>query len=229
MRRPVSAIAARALAALVALALAAATVGCVSRAAPAEGALAAAARRHDALAISDALETLIASGKEAPGDRGFAYDAVRAREEPTAAYAFARAAVTGRLVQAHGLTKSLLLKDAEAWAIRSRSLDPMFRDRAATRMLGTLYVLAPAALLVHGDSEKGLELLEALVTERPDVTENQLRLAEAYIALGDIPPAVGPLCVCEEKKSALRKDDQALLEKLERDAGLISCPPVATK
>lgn len=224
MGRSVSAVAARA---LMALALATTAGGCVSHAPPADAALASAARSHDALAISDALEALIASGKEAPGDRGFAYDAVRAHEEPTAAYAFARAAITGRLVQAHGLTKSLLLKDAEAWALRSRSLDPTFRDRAATRMLGTLYVLAPAALLVHGDSEKGLALLEALVAERPDVMENQLRLAEAYIALGDLPPALGPLCVCEQKKSALRKDDQALLEKLESDAGLVSCPPAA--
>ncbi len=210
-------------AAVVALAIGAAAGGCVSHAAPAEGPLAASARRHDALGVSDALEALIAEGKEASGDRGFAYDAVRDHEEPTAAYAFARAAVTGRLVQAHGLTKSLLLKDAEAWAERSLALDPGFRDRAATRMLGSLYVLAPAALLAHGDSEKGLALLEGLVRERPDILENHLRVAEAYIALGDNVPATAHLCACLAKKASLRKDDQALLQKLVRDAGLVDC------
>ena len=103
-------------------------------------------------------------------------------------------------------------------------LDPTFRDRAATRMLGTLYVLAPAALLAHGDSEKGLELLEGLVAERPDVLENHLRVAEAYIALGDNGPAVPHLCACLAKKATLRKDDQALLQKLVRDGGLGECP-----
>jgi tetratricopeptide (TPR) repeat protein len=224
MGRRTTAIGARA---LVALSLAFGPAACVSHAAPAEGPLAAAARRHDALAISDALEALIAEGKEGKGDRGFAYDAVREREEPTAAYAFARAAITGRLVQAHGLTKSLLIKDAEAWAERSVALDPSFRDRAATRMLGTLYVLAPAALLAHGDSEKGLELLEGLVAERPDVLENHLRVAEAYIALGDNAPATPHLCTCLAKRSQLRKDDQQLLQKLVRDAGLGECPPAA--
>jgi tetratricopeptide (TPR) repeat protein len=210
--------------ALVALTLGLGSAACVSHAAPAGGPLAAAAAKHDALAISDALEALIAEGKEAPADRGFAYDAVREREEPTAAYAFARAAITGRLVQAHGLTKSLLIKDAEAWAEKSVALDPNFRDRAATRMLGTLYVLAPAALLAHGDSEKGLDLLEKLVAERPDIPENHLRLAEAYIALGDNAPATPHLCACVAKKERLRKDDQALLQKLLRDAGNVECP-----
>jgi hypothetical protein len=206
----------------------AAAAGCVSRAAPPEGPLAAAARAQDALAISDALEALIAEGKESPGDRGFAYDAVRTRVEPTAAYAFARAAITGRLIQANGLTKALLLKDAERWAEQSRTLDPKFRDGAATRMLGTMYVLAPASLLAHGDSEKGLALLEGLVKKRPDVPENHLRLAEAYIALGDNPPAAEHLCFCFARKASLRKDDQALLEKLARDAGLAACPPSGT-
>jgi hypothetical protein len=70
-------------------------------------------------------------------------------------------------------------------------LDPDFRSGPATRLLGTLYVMAPAVSLEHGDSEGGIELLQGLVQTRPDVLENQLRLAEAYIALHDPAPA-GP-------------------------------------
>ena len=76
---------------------------------------------------------------------------------------FARADVTGRLVQQRGFLAANLVPDIERAARRSRELDPNFRDGAATRLLGTLYVIAPAAVLEHGDSEQGLELLEGLV------------------------------------------------------------------
>ena len=49
----------------------------------------------------------------------------------------------------------LNVRDVERSARRSRELDPGFRDSAATRLLGTLYVIAPASLLKHGDSEAG--------------------------------------------------------------------------
>ena len=68
-------------------------------------------------------------------------------------------------------------------------------------MLGTLYVIAPGALVKHGDSERGLELLEGLVSEHPEIVENHLRLAEAYIALGDPDPA-GPSCACASRIAA---------------------------
>ena len=41
------------------------------------------------------------------------------------------------------------------------------------------------SLIKHGDSETGLELLEAEVKAHPERLVSQLRLAEAYIALGD--------------------------------------------
>lgn len=180
---------------------------------------------HDALAVSDALEGLIAEGKDSGRDRQLAYDEVHRKEEPTAAYAFARAMITGRLVQVKGLTAALLVREMEEWAEKSRALDPTFRSGAATRMLGTLYVLAPSSLLAHGDSEKGLDILEKLRKEYPDVIENHLRYAEALIALGDPTPATEALCKCIGQKATLRKDDQHLLEKLVQDAGSPACPP----
>jgi hypothetical protein len=181
----------------------------------------------DALAISDALEALVAEGKDTPSDRQFALDAIRAHPENTAPYAFARAAVTGRVVQSRGLTGAGLVSEVEHWAELSRKLDPNFRDGAATRALGTLYVMAPSGWLEHGDSEQGLELLEGLVKAHPHTLENQLRLAEAYISLGDPAPAATYLCRCLARKGDLRRDDQLLLDHLYADAGSPRCPTPA--
>ena len=191
--------------------------------APVNPALLAAARGGDALAISDALEALIEHGADTPADREFAYQAVKTPERDGVEYAFARAAITGRLVQLRGLSGARLIGEVERWAQRSRTLDPDFRDGAATRLLGTLYVIAPASLLEQGDSELGLELLEGLASAHPDVVENQLRLAEAYIALGDPDPAAPALCVCLAQRGALRHDDQKLLDQLLATAGTPDC------
>jgi hypothetical protein len=196
---------------------------CASRRAAVHPELTAAAHRDDALAVSDALEDLIAAGKATPADRQYAYEFVRDDDSDTAAALFARAAVTGRFVQQKGLLAANLVADIERDARRSRALDPDFRGGAATRLLGTLYVVAPAALLKHGNSEVGLELLEQLTAAHPDVLENHLRLAEAYIALGDPGPAASHLCLCLAKKSALRGDDQALLAQLVADTGKPDC------
>ena len=178
---------------------------------------------NDALAISDALEKLIATGADTPADYQLAYDAIRDNDVDTAPAAFARAAVTGRLVQQRGLLGADLVDDVERSAMRSRELDPGFRDGAATRLLGTLYVIAPAVYLEHGDSERGLELLEGLVEERPDIPENHLRLAEAYIALRDPAPAQPHLCRALAARAALRWDDQALLDRLVQSVGSANC------
>jgi hypothetical protein len=205
--------------ALFAVALLGAAPSCRSHPSRLHPSVAESAEKHDALALSDALEALIAEGKDTPEDRAYAYRQVRTHEEPTAAYAFARAAVTGRFVQTHGLTKGPLVAEVERFARQSRALDPGFRNGAATRMLGTLYVIAPAALLKHGNSEDGLALLEGLVKAHPEVLENHLRVAEALIALGDAAPARPHLCRCLEKKAALRRDDQRLLDRLVTEAG----------
>jgi hypothetical protein len=192
-------------------------------AASAHPALVAAARR-DALAIADALEALIADGRDSSDDRAYAYEAVlRARPADTAADAFARAAVIGRLVQARGLAASHLVAEVERHARRSRALDPGFRGGAATRLLGTLYVLAPAALLEHGDSEEGLSLLMELAEARPEAPENQLRLGEALLALGEREQAAAPLCRAAAARSSLRRDEQGLLDRLLEDAGRPRC------
>jgi hypothetical protein len=200
---------------------------CASRRGTVNPALTEVAERDDALAVSDALEALIAAGHDTLADREYAYEIVRAHEEDTAAYTFARAAVTGRLVQQKGLRAASLVPEIERFARRSRELDPDFRGGAATRLLGTLYVVAPARLLKHGDSEEGLALLEGLVQKHPDDLENHLRLAEAYVALGDPAPAGPHLCRCLAHKAALRPDDQALLQLLVDNTRLPPCPRTA--
>lgn len=185
--------------------------------------ISAAADGGDVLALSDTLEALIATGKDSIADREYAYEIVRTNNDDTAAAMFARAAVSGRLVQQKGLLAANLVGDIERCARRSRELDPSFRDGVATRLLGTLYVIAPSALLKHGNSEEGLDLLEGLVTAHPEAPENHLRLAEAYIALGDPTPAYPHLCLCLSRKVALRGDDQILLTHLIADAGTLPC------
>jgi hypothetical protein len=212
--------------AALALAVAAATPGCwwFVPSGPAQAGLAEVAAKGDALATSDALEALIAEGKDTPSDREAALKAIRAHEQQTAEYAFARAAVTGRVVQSRGLTGAGLVGDVEKWALLSKKLAPDFRNGAAARLLGTLYVMAPSGWLEHGDSEQGLELLEGLVKKYPDQLENHLRLAEAYIALGDPKPATPYLCRCQAERQKLRNDDQQLLDHLFGDAGHPKCP-----
>ena len=191
---------------------------------PTHASMAEIVQQGDALAISDALEALVADGKDSPADRELALNAVRAREQSTAAYAFARAAITGRVVQSRGLTGAALVSEVEKWALLSKKLDPSFREGAAARLLGTLYVMAPAGWLEHGDSEQGLELLEGLVKAHPEKLENHLRLAEAYIALGDTAPATPYLCRVRARRAELRRDDQQLLDHLFADAGHPTCP-----
>jgi hypothetical protein len=182
------------------------------------------AKGGDALAISDALEALIADGKDSPADRELALNAIKEHPEHTAPYAFARAAVTGRVVQVRGLMGAGLAAEVEHWAMECRRIDPDFRGGAATRMLGTLYVMAPSGWLEHGDSEQGISMLEGLVKAHPETLENHLRLAEAYITLGDSAPATPYLCRCLAHRTELRRDDQGLLDHLYADAGKPRCP-----
>jgi len=200
--------------------------GCAARKGTVHPALQDAADQGDALAVSDALEALIAAGNDTPTDRQYAYDIVSVDTNDTPAANYARASVTGRLVQQKGLLGASMIADVERNARRSRELDPTFRSGAATRLLGTLYVLAPASFLKHGDSEDGLDLLEGLVKAQPDVAENHLRLAEAYIALGDPTPAAPHLCRCLDMRATLRRDEQLLLAHLVANLGKLDCRSV---
>lgn len=179
----------------------------------------------DAMMLYEWLEARITAGVEKPGDRQAALQRVEARADDTAAYHYARAAITGRYLEQQRLTAIHRVKEIELHARRSRELDPNFRDGAATRLLGTLYVLAPASVLEHGDSETGLELLESLAREKPDVAENHLRLAEAYVALGDPAAARPHICRWVGKHRQLGAAEQLLLNQLLRDAAVERCPP----
>lgn len=209
----------------IALLVLAALPGCPAVRAPSHPELASAAQTGDILALSDALEVLIAQGKDTPADRQYAYEVVKKVDGNTAATAYARATITGRLVQDKGLRAANLVPDVEKYGLRSRQIDPDFRGGAATLLLGKLYVMAPATLLKKGDSETGLEMLEEVTTKYPEVPENHLRLAEAYVTLHDPEPAGTHLCFCLDHKDELRPDDQKVLKDLLDDAGPLPCAP----
>ena len=189
-----------------------------------------------AIGLSDALEKLIEEQLDTEEDREAAYDAVQKLPADTAADAFGRAAIAGRLAEKKGALSLLgsqnptsLVAEAEKYALRSQKLDPSFRRAAATRMLGTLYVLAPANMLEGGDSEDGLSLLEGLVKSDPGLVDNQFRLAEAYIALGDKEPAREPLCRALAKQAELRKDQGRALDVLKAEFKDLDCSAWTTK
>ena len=176
------------------------------------------------LELADALEALVARGVDTHADRQFAYQQVRSRSPLSAEDHLGRALIAGRLAQISGLTAPSLVAEVERNARRSAELDPEFRSGAAQRLLGALYVMAPAALLSHGDSEAGLELLQGVVRRFPEQVRNQLRLAEGYLALNDPGPARAHLCYCLAHRAALRLDEQKLLRELLEQAHVDHCP-----
>lgn len=177
------------------------------------------AQHQDALALADALEKLIDEGAATPKDRENAYQAIKQWEQPTAEYAYARAQLAGRLAQVRGLTAVFLINEMEHYGRMSMKLDPKWRDGAARRLLGTLYVLAPANLLKHGNSEEGIDLLEKQVEAYPNDPVNHLRLAEGYITLNDPDPAIEHLCYAQARQEALRPSERKLLATLVEQAG----------
>jgi len=180
----------------------------------------------DALSALSWLERRIASGTDTERDRNFAYERVcDIADDASAGYAYARAALAGRAAEGRGLSAIALIKEVQRYGRMSVKRDRAFRDGAARRMLGTLYVFA-GDRLDDGDSETGLELLEALVDERPDSAINQLRLGEGYIALGDPDSARVPLCRARALASQLVAWERRLLAGLEEEMGgpsAVSC------
>jgi len=176
------------------------------------------------LAVADALEALVAVKADTPGDRRYAYERVQPVEPKTAAAALGRAIVAGRLAQVSGLAAPGLVKEVERYARQSAVWDPSLRHGAAQRLLGTLYVNAPASLLEHGDSETGLELLEGVVKRFPEHAPNRQRLAEGYVALGDPEPAREHLCFASAHQNELRPDERRLLADLTKQAHVDKCP-----
>jgi len=175
------------------------------------------------LGIADALEALVARGADTEADRRYAYQRVRNQPIVSAEDALGRAVIAGRLAQISGLSATSLVAEVELYARRSAELDPELRAGAAQRLLGTLYVMAPAALLSHGDSETGLDLLQQVARRYPEHVSNRLRLAEGYVALGDLEPARPHLCYCVSHRASLRPDERKLLDELRRQVKLGSC------
>lgn len=180
---------------------------------------AAAAEQRDAIAVYEALEALVDAQKDTKQDREDAYAMIEGWDDGSPAYAFARAAIAGRLAENRGLQAGGLVTEAEAYARRCREKEPDFREGSATRLLGTLYVLAPSRLLKHGDSETGLSLLEDEVKAHPDRLISRLRLAEAFISLGDPDPSHEHLCVVKQGEAQLSAGDKRLLAKLVAEVG----------
>ncbi len=179
-----------------------------------------AAAARDPVAIYEALEQEIAAGTDTEQDRSRALEEVTAiPDDQSAAYAFVRAALAGRVAENRGAKAGKLVTDAESWALKSIARDPELRDRAATQLLGSLYVMAPGRLVEHGDSEKGLEMLEGLVAARPDEPRYRLRLAQAYVHLGDDEPAHAHACAALAARDRLRGDEQKLLDALVGELG----------
>jgi hypothetical protein len=178
------------------------------------------AAARDPLAIYEALEAKIAEGKDSEQDRSDALsEASGIADDQSAAYAFVRAALAGRVAENRGAKAGKLVTESEGWAMKSIERDPEFRDRAATQLLGSLYVMAPGRLVEHGDSEKGLEMLEKLVASKPDEPRYRLRLAQAYVHLGDDEPAHEHACASLAGRAKLRGDEQKLLDALVTELG----------
>jgi hypothetical protein len=187
---------------------------------PASGDAAPAPAAKPPIEIYESLEASIASGDDSRKIRDHALEEIRgAADDGTAAYAFSRAAIAGRVAEKRGLQAGELVSEAESWAIKAREREPDFREGAATRLLGTLYVMAPPRLVEHGDSETGLEILEAEVEAHPERLIGRVRLAEAYIALGDPEPAFPHLCAAVLGREGLSAEERKLLDKLVEDAG----------
>ncbi|HEY8380326.1 MAG TPA: hypothetical protein VIK91_27760 [Nannocystis sp.] len=192
---------------------------------------AAAVEARDPIAVYEALERLIDAQKDTRADREDAYAVITSWEDDSPEYLFARAAIAGRLAENRGLQAGALVTEAEEYARRAREKDPDFREGSATRMLGTLYVMAPARLLKHGDSEAGLELLEEEVQAHPDRPVSRLRLAEAYVAFSDADSAREHLCAAKAAEASLSAGDRRLLERLIEEVGgaeALGCPPASS-
>lgn len=176
----------------------------------------------------DGVETAIAAGSDTEQQRVDALARVeRAPDDGSAGYAFVRAALNGRVAELRGANAGKLVTQAEEWARKSLERDAKFRDGAATQLLGSLYVMAPGRLVEHGDSEKGLEMLEGLVAAQPTNPRYRMRLAQAYDHLGDGDAGHEHLCVAAAGRDQLRGDEQKLLDRLLDSAGglaALACP-----
>jgi hypothetical protein len=170
---------------------------------------------------------MIDEGKASESDRERAHVFVEATaDDGSAGYAFARAGIAGRLAEGRGLKALGRIKEAAKYGALSVERDPTFRDGLNRQVLATIHVLA-GQHIEGGDSEEGLETLEALVAEHPNHAAHRLRLGQAYIELGDPEPGVAHLCFASAHEGELRPHERKLLGDL---LGSIerTCPAGAT-
>ena len=173
---------------------------------------------QDATQLADALEQLIEEGRDTRSDREYAHYKIQAWRDGTAAYSFARALIAARLAEQRGVTGLEQVKEAERYALRSISISPTYSEGAARRLLGSLYVMA-GQYTRQGDSEAGLAMLEDLAGQFPDNPRNHLRLAEAYIVLGDVESSIDPLCQTRGGEDSLKGSERDLLIRLVAEVG----------
>lgn len=172
-----------------------------------------------AWAIHEVLEARIIAGQASEADRVAALERARkAPDDGSAAHAYARASIAGRVAELRGLQALDVLEETREWAEASIERDPNFEGMAAKRLLGTLYVLA-GRHLKKGDSEEGLELLEEVAEAHPELARNHLRLGEGYVALGDAESGFEPLCEAQAGRATLTGEEAKLLDQLIEDAG----------
>jgi hypothetical protein len=176
-----------------------------------------------AIELSDALEALIATDKATVEDRAFTYSVLSQDAPATAADALARAMAAARMAQLQGIDVADHIAEVEVYARQSAKMNPNFRDGAALRTLGTLYVLAPGGMTRRGDAEKGLEILQTTASKWPNDLQNRLRLAEAFVTLDEVEAARKHLCWCLGHIDAFRPDEQAFLRLLVEDADIGPC------
>ena len=167
---------------------------------------AAAADGESALRASACFASLLRREAEGPkkdfARRGLAQAEAAVAALPKSALAHYLAAyLHGMEAEQHPLRGLDLVPRIEQEALLAAGLDPGLDFGGPDRILGELYLRAPAFPVSVGDSAKAVEHYSRAATLAPDFAENRLGLAEALLADGDAPRA------CRE------------LDGLARDAG----------
>ncbi|WP_225072920.1 hypothetical protein [Desulfuromonas sp. CSMB_57] len=92
-----------------------------------------------------------------------------------------------------------LVKVIEAAALKALQLDPVLDHAGPARMLGDLYLRAPAFPVSIGDPDQAVTYFREAVRRAADFTENRLGLAEALLAIEE------PAAACSELTEAWRQ------------------------
>jgi hypothetical protein len=116
---------------------------------------------------------------------GFAEAAIAAGGDGDGAVHYYLAANLGLAVRGHLTLAMDNLTRLEAEMKKALALSPDIDDGGPMRLLGTLYIKAPAWPNGIGDRDKGLDLLEQAVKKHPEHPLNHLFYAQAILAIDD--------------------------------------------